>query len=108
MDALFEHAAALRRVELVPPRHAIGRSTVESMQAGAIFGYASLVDGLCRRISRELGGATVIVTGGLGGLIAPHSELDVVHEPWLTLHGLAILYQRNADLADLSRGRVGG
>jgi type III pantothenate kinase len=97
MNALVDRAAALRRVELVAPRHAIGRTTVESMQAGAIFGSAALVDGLCRKISAELGGGTVVVTGGLGGLIAPHSELTVFYEPWLTLHGLSILYARNAE-----------
>ena len=95
MNALFTHAAALRRVELVQPRAAIGRSTVESMQSGAIFGYAGLVDGLCTRFLAELGPATVIATGGLSGLIAPHASCVEHLEPWLTLHGLRLLYQRN-------------
>jgi type III pantothenate kinase len=95
MDALFAHAAALRRVELVEPRHAIGRTTAESMQAGAIFGYAALVDGLCARIEAELGKATVISTGGLAGLISPYAASVQYHEPWLTLHGLRLLYARN-------------
>ena len=51
MDALFEHAAALRRVELVEPRNVIGKSTVESIQSGAIYGYTGLVDAMCRRIA---------------------------------------------------------
>ncbi len=95
MDALFEHAAALRRVELVAPAVTIGRSTVESMQAGAIYGYAALVDGLCRRMQRELGPATIVATGGLASLIAPHTETVEHHEPWLTLHGLRLVYARN-------------
>jgi type III pantothenate kinase len=95
MDALFAEAAALRRVELVPPRHAIGKSTVESIQSGAVFGYTALVDGLCRRIAAELGPARVIATGGLAGLIVPLSEVIEHHEPWLTLHGLRLVFERN-------------
>ncbi len=95
MDALFAHAAALRRVELVEPRHVIGKSTVESIQSGAIYGYVALVDGLCRRIEDELGKCTVLATGGLAGVIAPLSEAIEHHEPWLTLHGLRLVYERN-------------
>ncbi len=95
MDALFEHAAALRRVELVAPANVIGRSTVESMQSGAVFGHAALVDGICRRIFAEFGEATVIATGGLCGVVAPYTEVVRWVEPWLTLHGLRILYARN-------------
>ncbi|MCU1489789.1 MAG: pantothenate kinase, type [Acidimicrobiaceae bacterium] len=96
MDALYSHAAALPRVALGEPRRAIGRSTVESMQAGAIFGHAALVDGMCERINEELGGATVLATGGLGGLVVPHARRVSHYEPWLTLHGLRLLYELNA------------
>jgi type III pantothenate kinase len=95
MDALFAHAAALRRVELAAPANVIGRSTVESMQSGAVFGHAALVDGICRRIFAEFGEATVIATGGLCGVVASHTEVVRWVEPWLTLHGLRILYARN-------------
>ncbi len=95
MDALFAEAAALRRIELVEPRKVIGKSTVESMQSGIIYGYAALVDGLCRRIMDELGQARVLATGGLAGLIRPLSQVIELHEPWLTLHGLRIIYERN-------------
>ncbi|MGA8295983.1 MAG: type III pantothenate kinase [Acidimicrobiales bacterium] len=97
MDALFEHAAALPRIELVAPSAVIGRSTVTSMQIGAIFGHAGLVDGICRRILAELGDATVVGTGGLVEVVAPHTEYVRVIEPWLTLHGLRVLYVRNTD-----------
>ena len=96
-DALFAHAAALRRVELVEPRHVVGKSTVESIQSGVIYGQVALVDGLCRRIMEDLGEATVIATGGLAGIIRPLSEVVDHHEPWLTLHGLRIVFERNAD-----------
>jgi type III pantothenate kinase len=97
MDALVERAAALRRIELVEPRAVIGRTTVESMQSGAIFGYAALIDGLCARIEEEVGHATVIATGGLAHLIRPHSRAVQYVEPWLTLHGLRLLYLRNTE-----------
>ena len=95
MEALFQHAAALRRVELVEPRSAIGRSTVESIQSGALYGFAAQVDGMCRRIVGELGSATVVATGGLSELVAPYAEAIEHVEPWLTLHGLRIVYERN-------------
>jgi type III pantothenate kinase len=96
MEALFQQAAALRRVELVEPRNVIGRSTAESIQSGVIYGFAAQVDGLCRRIKDELGSeATVVATGGLAELIAPHTETVDHVEPWLTLEGLRVVYERN-------------
>jgi type III pantothenate kinase len=96
LDALFANAAALRRVELVEPRSVIGKSTVESIQSGALYGFAGQVDGLCRRFSTVLGEPTVVATGGLSELIAPYAEAIDYVEPWLTLHGLRIIYERNA------------
>jgi type III pantothenate kinase len=108
LDALFAHAAALRRVELVEPRNVIGRSTVESIQSGAIYGNVALVDGLCRRIADAIGhqSPAVIATGGLAGLITPLSEMIQHHEPWLTLHGLRLVYERNTSL-DSHHPRLG-
>ncbi len=95
LEALFQHAAALRRVEMVEPRNVIGRSTVESIESGTLYGFAAQVDGLCRRFMEELGPATVVATGGLSELIAPHATTVQFIEPWLTLHGLRIVYERN-------------
>jgi type III pantothenate kinase len=96
LDALFARAAALRRVELIEPRRVVGRSTVESIQSGVIYGYTSLVDGMVARIEAELGeGATVVSTGGLSGLMTPLSSSIVHHEPLLTLHGLRLIYEKN-------------
>jgi type III pantothenate kinase len=97
MEALFERAAALPRIEFAAPSVAIGRSTVTSMQIGAIFGHAGLVDGICRRIINEIGEATVIGTGGLVEVVAPYTEYVRVIEPWLTLHGLRVLFWRNTE-----------
>jgi type III pantothenate kinase len=95
LEALYQHAAALRRVEMVEPRHVIGRSTVESIESGTLYGFAAQVDGLARRFMEELGPSTVVATGGLSALIAPHSDTIEHVEPWLTLHGLRIVYDRN-------------
>jgi type III pantothenate kinase len=95
MDALFGRAAALRRVELVEPRNVIGKSTVESIQSGAVYGFSGSVDAIVRRIEGELGECTVVATGGLSGLIAPLSDTIDHHEPWITLHGLRIIFERN-------------
>ena len=97
LDALFGRAAALRRVELVPPKHVIGKSTVESIQAGAVYGFSGQVDAIVDRFTAELGEATVVATGGLSGLLLPFSRTLEHHEPWLTLEGLRIVFARNAD-----------
>ena len=95
LDALFGRAAAVRQVALDRPSHVLGKSTMESIQSGTGFGYAAMVDGLCDRIERELGECTVVATGGLAHLIAPISERIEHVEPWLTLHGLRIIHEKN-------------
>jgi type III pantothenate kinase len=95
MDALFGRAAALRRVELVAPKNVIGKSTVESIQAGAVFGYSGQVDTLVDLFQAELGECTVISTGGLAEPIIKQSRTIQHHEPWLTLQGLRIIFERN-------------
>lgn len=95
MDALFGRAAALRRVELVAPRNVIGKSTVESIQSGAVFGYSGQVDTLVEMFEAELGECTVIATGGLAEPIIKHSRTIDHYEPWLTLQGLRIVFERN-------------
>ncbi|WP_208027599.1 type III pantothenate kinase [Rhabdothermincola sediminis] len=96
MDALVGRAAALRAVELREPRHVLGKSTVESIQSGAVYGFAAQVDGLCDRIQEELGDCTIVSTGGLADLITPLSRRIQHVEPWLTLHGLRLVYEKNA------------
>ena len=95
LDALYSRAAFLRRVELVEPRSVIGRSTIESIQSGAVYGFSGMVESMCRRIEGELGECTVVATGGLSGLMAPLSDTIDHVEPWLTLHGLRLIHEKN-------------
>jgi type III pantothenate kinase len=96
--ALAEKTAQLPGIQLVAPPAAIGRNTIHAMQSGLILGYVSMVEGMAARFRRELGSsAHVIATGGLAGLISPHTEVIEVVEPWLTLEGLKILAERNLE-----------
>jgi type III pantothenate kinase len=96
MDALSARAAKLSTVELRDPGTVIGRSTAESMQAGALYGFAGQVDGLVARMRAELGGtATAVATGGLSPLLFDvAASLDHL-DPFLTLRGLEIIHRRN-------------
>jgi type III pantothenate kinase len=98
--SLFSRTARLTRVELVPPPAAVGRSTVEAIQSGLIFGTAGEVDGIVRRIKAEAGPSTVVATGGLAPVVIPHCETIDLHEPWLTLEGLRLVFEKNAVDAD--------
>ena len=96
VDALASRAAQLGKVELVVPRAAIGKNTVEALQSGVVFGFAGQVDGLVERISAELGGdPAVIATGGLAPLVLGVAETLQHHEPDLTLIGLRLVAERN-------------
>ncbi len=95
-EALFERASKLPRVEFSKPKSVIGKDTVSSMQAGIMYGYAGLVDGIVDRMKAEVKtNPTVIATGGLAKVIAPETRtIDKVDE-MLTLDGLRIIYSRN-------------
>ncbi len=95
-EALFERASKLPRVELSKPSKLIARDTVSSMQAGIMWGYAGLVDGIVNRIKKEINcNPTVIATGGLAQIIAAETETIDKVEEMLTLEGLRIIYSRN-------------
>jgi len=96
VEALTQRGAQLRKVELVAPRSVIGKSTVEALQSGVVFGFAGQVDGILDRMVAELGGtATVIATGGLASLVLGEARRLDIHEPWLTLIGLRLVFERN-------------
>ncbi len=98
MDALFARAARLVKVDFVEPPQVIGKTTATALQSGLVYGFAGQVDGIVDAIRRELGvDAQAIATGGLADLIAPHARTIAKVDPFLTLDGLRIVWDRNRD-----------
>jgi type III pantothenate kinase len=96
IDALAARGARLFKVELARPRSVIGKNTVESLQSGMLYGFASQIDGIVRRMSEELqADPVVIATGGLARLVLEECETVTDYEPDLTLIGLRLVYERN-------------
>jgi len=95
LEALTTRAARLTKVEVLEPEHAIGKSTTEALQSGAVYGFAGQVEGIVHAIWRELGEtAPVIGTGGLAEMIARHTDVIAAVDPLLTLRGIEIVMRR--------------
>jgi type III pantothenate kinase len=96
MEALFARASMLHRVEIVRPKSVIGKTTTGALQSGLLYGYAGVVDSMVQRIRGELGvDAPVVATGGLAGRVANESAVIDRVEPFLTLEGLRIIFDKN-------------
>jgi len=110
VDALSRRAAQLLKVELTRPPRVIGKNTVEALQSGIVYGFAGQVEGIARRMARELspedpGAVTVIATGGLAPLVIDEVPVVDAYEPWLTLIGLRLVWERNTGPASQQGGR---
>ena len=98
MEALFLKASKLPRVDIERPKNAIGKTTVQSMQSGAVRGYVGALTGIITDIQKELGGkARVVATGGMGRMMAEYCDLIDDVDPNLTLEGLRLIYENNRD-----------
>ena len=97
LDALTTRGAKLPKIDLLAPRSAIGKSTVEAIRSGIIYGFAAQVDGIVARLVEELGeDAEILATGGLASHIVPYTtRIDAIDED-LTLRGLKLLHERNS------------
>ena len=95
-EALFQRASKLPRIEMVKPTSVIAKNTVAGMQSGIYYGFTGQVDGIVKRMKKELGPETkVIATGGLAEMISQESETIETVDPYLTLEGLLLVYERN-------------
>lgn len=99
VEALGRRGAQLHKIELARPRSVIGKNTVEAMRAGILYGFAGQIDGVVTRMAEELADdpdeVTVIATGGLAPLVLDEATVIDEHEPWLTLIGLRLVFERN-------------
>jgi len=100
LEALGRRGAQLRKVELLRPRTVIAKNTVEALQSGMVFGFASQVDGIVARMIEELDvpadTVNVIATGGLAPIVVAECRTLTEHQPWLTLLGLELVFARNS------------
>jgi len=96
-EALYQRAAKLPRIELIKPKHVVGKNTITAMQSGIIFGFAGQVDAIVERMIKQSRiKPKVVATGGLVELIAEETKTIEIVNPFLTLEGLRMIYDRNA------------
>ncbi|MEG1873101.1 MAG: type III pantothenate kinase, partial [Ruthenibacterium sp.] len=97
LDALTARTSQLQSIGLEPPKSVIGCNTVDCMKSGAIYGGASMLDGMIDRIQEEMGQkAIVVATGGLGKFVVPYCKHPIIYDDALLLKGLWLIYKKNS------------
>ncbi len=97
-EALYTRASKLPRIEIAKPKDIIGKNTVTAMQSGILYGYVGQVEGIVARIKSQAAvDPKVVATGGLASLISKESSVINIVDPFLTLKGLKMIYQKNID-----------
>ena len=96
LNSLSSQTSQLPFISLEAPKHVIGSNTIDCMKSGSLFGNAAMIDGMIRRIKKEIGeNAIVVATGGIAPAILPYCEETISYDPDLMLKGLALIYKKN-------------
>jgi len=96
LNSLSSQTSQLPFISLEAPKHVIGSNTIDCMKSGSLFGNAAMIDGMIRRIKKEIGeNAIVVATGGIASAILPYCEENISYDPDLMLKGLALIYKKN-------------
>ena len=96
MNALSSGTSLLQKVPIEAPKKALSGTTIECMQSGAVYGTASMLDGMIDRLEEELGSkCSLVATGGIASKIVPHCKHEIVYDENLLLRGLGIIYRKN-------------
>ena len=96
LNSLSSQTSQLPFISLEAPKHVIGSNTIDCMKSGSLFGNAAMIDGMIRRIKKEIGeNAIVVATGGIASAILPYCDENISYDPDLMLKGLALIYKKN-------------
>ena len=96
LNSLSSQTSQLPFISLEAPKHVIGSNTIDCMKSGSLFGNAAMIDGMIRRIKKEIGeNAIVVATGGIAPAILTYCEESISYDPDLMLKGLALIYKKN-------------
>jgi type III pantothenate kinase len=96
LEALFKNTAKLPRIDMQVPDKVIGKSTVDSIRSGAVYGFSGMIENVVKQIKNELGqSAHVVATGGIVDWVSSKTSVFDTLDPFLTLDGLRIIYDKN-------------